>query len=465
MQPVVEPRSLQWIAEVCGGKPMPASECAIRRISTDSRTVQKDDLFVAIAGDRFDGHEFLAEVARKGAAAALAERRRCKATDPSLPIILVEDSRRALGQIATKYRRDFNIPIIAVGGSNGKTTTKELLGSVLRQKMRTLTSEASFNNDIGVPLTLLRLEATHEAAVLEVGTNHPGELGPLVELVQPRYGVIPSIGPEHLEFFGDLAGVAEEEGALARALPSHGKLFVNGDSPELDRLLRGTKAEIVRVGKGAANDWRIEEVLMDARGVAFTLIGPHPDFCGRYQVSLFGTHQALNVALVVTVGSELGLSRAEIQRGLSEVQPPKMRLQLIDLQGLRILDDTYNANEDSMRAALQTLRDFPCHGRRVAVLGDMAELGAHSESAHQAVGAAAATAGIDRLVAIGNMASSTAGSARAAGMNAVEIFADVAEAIPALRQWLRPGDLVLVKGSRAARLERVVEALRQQIVG
>ena len=171
-------------------------------------------------------------------------------------MIAVEDTRKALGQLAAQYRKDFVLPVVAVGGSNGKTTTKELVASVLKQELATLWSEASFNNDIGVPLTLLRLEKSHQAAVLEVGTNHPGELAPLVKMIQPNYGIITCVGREHLEFFGDLAGVAREEGWLAELLPADGKLFVNGDDEWTSRAVERTRAQVVRVGFAAGNDWR-----------------------------------------------------------------------------------------------------------------------------------------------------------------------------------------------------------------
>src|SRR5688572_26514011 len=211
----MEARTLKFIAEACGGELQNGSpETLTSNICTDSRLAKKADLFIALAGDKFDAHTFLPEVAGKNVAAVIAERTKVPAKFSDCAVILVENTRNALGQLASSYRADFDLPIIAVGGSNGKTTTKELIAAVLRQKFSTLWSEASFNNDIGVPLTLLRLEPHHEAAVFEVGTNHPGELAPLVAMIQPQFGVITSIGREHLEFFGDVNGVAAEEGWL-----------------------------------------------------------------------------------------------------------------------------------------------------------------------------------------------------------------------------------------------------------
>ena len=413
----------------------------MHRVCTDSRQVQAGDLFFALPGERFDGHDFLrASRGERGRSRSWLERRRVPADWSGCAMIAVEDTRQALGQLAAEYRKDFALPVVAVGGSNGKTTTKELLASVLRQKLATLWSEASFNNDIGVPLTLLRLEKSHQAAVLEAGTNHPGELAPLVKMIQPNYGVITCIGREHLEFFGDVAGVAREEGWLAELLPADGKLFVNGD----DEWTAGRSRAHARPGGAGGICARLTTgaraaVRLDKQGVTFQVDGPKADFAGEYRIHLLGRHQVVNALFAIAVGMELGLGRAEVARGLAECQPPKMRLQLWELDGVRVLDDAYNANADSMRAALQTLRELPCKGRRVAVLGDMAELGAHSEAAHEEVGRRAAELGIGQLFAVGKMAPVMARAARDAGLNRVFEFADVETAAAAVKSFVKSG--------------------------
>ncbi|HEY6168100.1 MAG TPA: UDP-N-acetylmuramoyl-tripeptide--D-alanyl-D-alanine ligase [Verrucomicrobiae bacterium] len=449
------------MADACGGQlHAGAPDAPVRRVCTDSRAVQAGDLFVAIKGERFDGHDFLPEAAKQGAAALVMGFSRAAAIPPGCGVVLVDDPRRALGQLAARYRRDFDLPVIAVAGSNGKTSTKELLAGLLAQNVPTLSSEASFNNDIGVPLTLLRLDKVHRAAVLEIGTNHPGELAPLIEMVQPRFGIIASIGREHLEFFGDLAGVAREEGTLAEMLPADGKLFVNGDSPMISEIARRSRAPVVHVGFHAGNEWRVWDLHLDAKGTRFTIESPSHAFDGEYRMKLLGSHQVTNAMLAIAVAAELGLSREQIATGLAAAQPAKMRLQLRAAPGgFHVLDDTYNANADSMLAALETLRDLPCTTRRVAVLGDMAELGEQSGPAHADVGRHVALAGVGRLFLIGRHAAVTAAAAREAGLDAVEILSDVDAALPAICAAVEPGDVVLVKASRAARLERVVEAL------
>ncbi|HEY1490159.1 MAG TPA: UDP-N-acetylmuramoyl-tripeptide--D-alanyl-D-alanine ligase, partial [Verrucomicrobiae bacterium] len=454
-------RNVEFILGACAGKLVAGKPgILITRVTTDSRAAQPGDLFVALAGERHDGHEFLREVIQKGVDAVMVETNKVPTDLPKCAVIVVENTRKALGQLAARYRSDFNLPVVAVGGSNGKTTTKELLASILRQKLATVWSEASFNNDIGVPLTLLRLENKHQAGVMEVGTNHPGELAPLLGMVQPRMGVITNIGREHLEFFNDLAGVAREEGTLAEQLPAGGVLFMNGDSEWTPQIVHRTRARAVRVGVGDKNDWRASNIRLANSSVAFRVESPRAEFSGDYRINLLGRHQVMNAMLAMAVGAEMGLSRAEIERGLTECQPPKMRMQLWESNGVRVLDDAYNANADSMLAALQTLQDMPCKGRRVAVLGDMAELGSHSEVAHTEVGRRAAEAGVGQLFAIGKMAPVMAKAARDAGLNRVFEFLDADAAASAVKSFVKPGDVVLLKASRVARLERVAETLR-----
>jgi UDP-N-acetylmuramoyl-tripeptide--D-alanyl-D-alanine ligase len=457
----VETRSLKFVAEACAAEIIGGpADAEIKAVSTDSRTAKAGDLFFAIRGEKFDGHDFIAEVAAKGVAAAVVEKSRVQDPKSKVTMLAVDDVRAALGKFAAAYRRQFDLPVIAVGGSNGKTTVKELLASVLRQKFSTLWSEASFNNDIGVPATLLRLEKSHQAAALEAGTNHPGELAPLVEMIAPRFGVITNIGREHLEFFGDVAGVAREEGWLAELLPADGTLFLNGDNEWSDEVAARTKAKVVRVGFGEKNDWCAKKIRLDKNGVTFQVAAPKAEFCGEHRVNLLGRHQVTNALLAAAAGEALGLDRAEIRDGLAECPPAKRRLNFWEAGGVRVLDDSYNANADSTIAALETLCGLPLQGRRVAVLGEMAELGAHSEAAHAEVGRRAAELQLGQLFAVGRMAAVTAKAARDAGLMRVFEFAEVGAAMNVVKSFLKPGDVVLLKASRASRLERIAEMLK-----
>ncbi|MGB8369205.1 MAG: UDP-N-acetylmuramoyl-tripeptide--D-alanyl-D-alanine ligase [Limisphaerales bacterium] len=459
----METRSLKFVADACAAELRRGSaETAVQRVGIDSRQAQPGDLFFAIKGERFDGHDFLNEVAAKGVAAVVVERKKAPAPLPGCAVLVVDDARAALGKFAAAYRREFDLPVIAVAGSNGKTTTKELIASALRQKLATVWSEASFNNDIGVPLTLLRLEKSHQAAVLEAGTNHPGELAPLVKMIRPKYGVLTNIGREHLDFFGDLAGVAQEEGWLAELLPADGRLFVNGDNEWTEPVIRRTRATVVRVGLGEKNDWQARSIRLDKNGVTFRVDAPKVEFSGEYRINLLGRHQVTNALFAVAVSEELGLGRPAVRDGLAECQPAKMRLQFWEVGGVCVLDDAYNANADSTLAALETLCDLPLQGRRVAVLGDMNELGAHSEAAHAEVGRRAAELGIGQMFAIGKMAPVTARAAREAGLNRVIEFADVEAAVKAVKDFLKAGDVVLLKASRSSHLERIAGTLKSE---
>ena len=454
---------MKFVAEACAAELKRGSgEAAIQRICTDSRQARAGDLFFAIKGERFDGHDFLDEVAARGVTAVAVEREKNPMPPPKCSVLIVDEARAALGRLAAAYRREFDLPVIAVGGSNGKTTVKELIASVLRQKLTTLWSEASFNNDIGVPLTLLRLEKSHQVAVLEAGTNHPGELAPLVKMIQPKYGVVTNIAREHLEFFGDVAGVAQEEGWLAELLPADGRLFVNGDNEWTGEIVRRTRAMVVRVGLGEKNDWRAKGIRLDKNGATFRVEAPKAGFSGEYRINLLGRHQVVNALFAVAVSEELGLGRPAVRDGLAECQPAKMRMQFWEAGGVRVLDDAYNANADSMVAALETLCALPLQGRRVAVLGDMAELGAQSEAAHAEVGRRAAELGIGQLFVIGRMAPVMAAAARAAGLSRVIEFKDVEAARNAVKTFLKAGDVVLLKASRALRLERIAETLKSE---
>ena len=459
----MQAQNLKTIAEWSHGRLLNASPALVATgISTDSRAVRSGELFVALSGDKFDGHDFLVDVCAKGAVAALVEQQRIAALPPELPGIVVDNSRHAMGRIALNYRNLFRFAAIAIGGSNGKTSTKELVAAVLAQQLTTVWSPASFNNDIGVPLTVLQLGPQHDAGIFEVGTNHPGELRPLIEMIRPNIGIITSIGREHLEYFGDLDGVLHEEGTLAELLPPGGLLILDGDGYGADSLVRRSAARVIRVGLGAGNDWRIRITEMGPNGSRFEVENELPEYSGEYHIKLLGSHQVVNATYAIVVGKELGLGRADIQRGLASCSGAKMRLQPRKIDDFLVLDDAYNANADSMRAALDTLQVFPCKGRRIAVLGDMGELGESSIAAHEEVGRHAAKNGVDYLVTVGKSSGIMASAARTAGLREVLDLAEVEKVGPAMTEIVRPGDVVLVKASRSTRLERVIDYLSER---
>ncbi len=457
----METRPLRYFAEACEGEVRGADPClAVARVCTDSRELQAGDLFVALVGERFDGHRFVGEAVARGAVAAVVARREADRF-PGLPLVVVPEPRRALSRMAGQYRSEFRIPLIAVAGSNGKTTTKELLGALLSGCFETHRSRESFNNDIGVPVTLLGLDPRHVAAVVEVGTNHPGELAPLLRLARPRIGVLTHIGEEHLEYFGSLAGVVEEEGWVADLLPPDGLLVLPGDQPWSDAIIARTRARVIRTGTGPRSDWQIVSVETDADGTTFEVRCPRAELSGEYRINLFGQHQVSNAVLALAVAAEFGLGRDELRRGLAACSAAKWRMNRWEFEGVEVIEDCYNSNPDSMLAALESLRAFPCVGRRVAVVGAMAELGVHTVRAHERIGRRAAELGLDRLIGVGEAASLSVESAVDAGMKQAVAVDGVETAATFLRAYLRPGDCLLIKASRSARLERLGTLLRE----
>ena len=446
-------RPLQFVRDTCGGEPHGwETSATFRRVCTDTRQLQPGDLFLALRGENFNGNQFARQALEAGAVAVVLD----EPTAGAQPCLVVPDCRQALGQLGAAHRRQFDLPVFAIAGSNGKTSTKAMLASILREQFETLHSEASFNNDIGVPATLLRLEPRHQAAVIEIGTNHPGELAPLVEMAAPRFGLLTGIGREHLEHFGDLEGVAREEGWLAELLPAGGKLFLNGDGDWVPAMVNRCRASVATIGLDAGNDWRVTNLRVNKDGTRFVVHAPDAVFDGEYHTPLLGAHQAANAVLAIAAAEELKMDRATIVRGLAASPVPKMRLQWSERGGVRWLNDAYNANADSVRAALATLASLQVEGEKYVVLGDMAELGEHAEAAHREAGSEAAGT-VNGLIAVGAMADITAAAARDAGLAQVSAVANAAAAAEVLRDWLQPGDLVLLKASRAARLEQLEE--------
>lgn len=463
----MQQRSLKYFVEACGGVLLDGNpETTATGLSADSRSIRAGEVFIAIPGERFDGHDFVGDAFKKGAVAAIVEhswlKRRGQQT-AKLPrgcYIAVENTRRALARIASRYRAEFDIPVIAVCGSNGKTTTKEIIASVLAVKFKVLKSQASFNNDIGVPFTLLNLDSAHEVSVVEAGTNHPGELKPLLEVIKPKYGALTSIGREHLGFFKTMDGVVEEEGQLAASLPADGKLFIHVNNEWAEKVLPRSRAPVITIGSGGTHNWRANVLRSSLNSVRFIVESFLSDYNGEYEIPLSGKHQAMNALIAIAVGAEFGLSKTQIQQGLSAVSQPRMRMQIENWNGVWILNDAYNANPDSMTAALAWLSELECEGKKIAVLGDMAELGEHAESAHAEIGKIAAGLKIDRIIAVGAFASFILRGAETVRSGKVEIFEKTEDAANRVKQICGRGDIILVKASRSARLEQVVDLLK-----
>lgn len=460
----MDPLSLSFIASATGGElwNVEATDMATG-LSTDSRSLSRGDLFVALVGERHDAHGFLTPEMGRVASACMVERGRLGEELSGLPLIQVENSRAALGRLGSQYRGSFNLPVVCVTGSNGKTSTKRFLQTVLSARYQVCASPASFNNDIGVPLSLMNLEAQSTAGVFEVGTNHPGEIKPLVEMVKPNIGVMTSLGRSHMEFFGSVEAIADEKGWLAELLPAEGLFVVNGDMPHLERVLERVRARVVKVGFGEGNDWIVRSEGIGTGGMDFSVAAPAFDGACRFHLPVIGRHHLINATLAMAVGSELGLTPDELVRMTAQCEPAPMRADWESHGGVVVFDDTYNANADSMIAALQTLKDYPLTGARWAVVGDMGELGEFSAAGHREVGQIAAELGIDHVVGVGEWAGEVCAAARKGGVSSTYSFTEAGDVLPWLEPQLTSGDGILLKASRSTGLEGLAATLRSQL--
>lgn len=452
----MDPLSLRQIAEFAQGSLSVRDEgLIVSRVSTDSRTLQPGDLFVPLRGENFDGHKFVEQAGERGAMGAMVEAN-WKGTAPkTFALIRVPDTLAGYQKLAANYRRSLPLKVIVITGSNGKTSTKDFLAATLSRRFRVTKTEGNFNNHVGLPQTILAARSHDEIAVWEIGMNHPGEIAALTNIAAPDAAIITNIGVAHIEFMGSREAIAAEKGALAEAVGAEGTVILNADDQFSQGIAERTRAKVVFAGieNGSV---RAIEVSQSPTGCEFTILeGAHR--C-RAQLPVPGIHMVQNAILAVAAGRAFGLSLEDCAAGLASAPLTKARLQIREINGIQFIDDSYNANPDSMKAALRTLVELDADGRRVAVLGGMSELGEESERGHREVGEAAAAFGIDELIAVGATGAAIARAARKAGLERSVSVDGAEEAAGLLEQTASPGDLILVKGSRSARMERVLEA-------
>jgi UDP-N-acetylmuramoyl-tripeptide--D-alanyl-D-alanine ligase len=451
----VKERSLAEIAVDVDGRVV-GPDARVHGVATDSRDVHAGELFVALTGERVDGHAYLDLARENGATAAMVERE-----TPGLPALLVEDTRRALLQLATAERERMDAVIVGVTGSTGKTSVKDLTASVLASRLRVAASPRSFNTEVGVPVTLLNAATDAEAVVVEMGSRGPGHIAALCDVARPRVGVITNVGPAHMEMFGSLQAVSDAKAELVESLPSEGIAVLNADDPIVNGFRERTKAQAVRFGLAAGADVTAEDVALDRLGrAAFTVRAPGGT--DRVELPVVGEHMVSNALAAVAVGTSLGLSVAECAAGLKEARLSPWRMETVEVPGgIRVLNDAYNANPVSMAAALKALRWMAQDGRSIAVLGEMAELGEAAMHEHERVGELVARLGIDHLIVVGNRAAAIAVGAEREGVEPERIVRveAVEDAVRSVRELAREGDVVLLKGSRVAGLETIAEAL------
>lgn len=457
-------QDIQQVRLAVGGRWLgaaPAGPVPIAAVCTDTRKMEPNSLFIALHGENFNGHKFLAQAAAGGAVAALVDE--VPADSPAgLRLIHVADTRKAMGKLARFVRQQMQARVVAVAGSNGKTSTKNLIHSALLGRLWGTASPKSFNNDIGVPLAIFPAEPTQDYLVLEMGTNHPGEIRVLTDMALPDIAVITNCGPEHLEFLGDLMGVRRENASIIHGLNPKGLLIINGDDPDLVEATAGYSGKRITFGFKPTNDLFATDVECNESGVRFRLNN------GRHQVfvPLLGRHTAANALAAIAVARRLGLSEDEIIDNLSRAKGPEMRLQLDKVNGITVVNDAYNANPASMRAAMETavtLRPAMNAGRLVAVVGDMLELGEASDRFHREVGTFAASCRFDMLACVGAKGALIADAAEHAGIDPSRVrrYADSQTAGPELAHLVRPGDVVLIKASRGTKLEVVAQSIAQ----
>jgi UDP-N-acetylmuramoyl-tripeptide--D-alanyl-D-alanine ligase len=452
--------SIFQITELAGAKlEQGDGQSSVERISTDSRTIKKGELFVALRGENFDGHKFVEATAKAGATGAIVDLNWNGKVPAKFAIIRAENTLIAYQNIAANYRKSLPLKVLAITGSNGKTSTKDFAASVLGRKFRVTKTQGNFNNHVGLPRTILEATSQDEVAVWEIGMNHPGEVAPLANIAAPDAAIITNVGVAHIEFMGTREAIAKEKGALAKAVGASGTVILNADDSFSKDIAGRTSARVLFAGTKEGTIHAID-IQQSADGSEFTILeGAHQ--C-RAQLPVPGLHMVQNALLAVAAGRAFGLSLEEAAAGLASAPLTKARLQIKEINGVQFLDDSYNANPDSMKAALQTLVELDSDGKRIAVLGEMRELGQETQRGHEEVGEAAAAFGIDQLIGIGEMGAVISRAAEKAGLEKSQAVGSTSEAAELLLGIAAVGDLVLIKGSRLARTEDVIEAFAKQ---
>ena len=455
--------TLGWIATKIGGVLSTASvdELPVTNVSTDTRDIDSNDLFIALIGDNFDGHEYCLQALKKGACAIVVS----KAVNTPLPTILVADTRIALGRLAAAVKAEVAPKTIGITGSSGKTTVKEMCASILNRLGKTHATKGNFNNDIGVPLTLLDLKKEHEFAVIEMGANHQNEIDYTVNLVEPDVVTIINAAPSHLEGFGSLFGVARAKSEIFAGLTTEGTSVLNVDSPFYEFWLgkQGHHKVVSFSPESTRGDFHAMNPSLNSEGCGeFELHTPDGKAALRLRVP--GMHNIGNAVLAAALCSQVGASLEDIQAGLFALQALKGRLTIVQAgPSVRLLDDSYNANVASTKAAIDTLCAFK--GRRVLVFGDMGELGDNAESYHREIGDYAKDTGVDALISLGQLSRETSAQMGDQGFHA----ASVAEAIEQIKHLFAIATEanmlplnILIKGSRSSRMERIIQALQAE---
>ncbi len=434
----------------------------IENVSIDTRHLKKESLFFALKGERYDAHDFLEQAAAAGAAGIVVARHPGFTLPSDLAILKVPDSKEALQKLARYNRQNCPALIIGITGSAGKTTTKDILATLLAEKLVTLKTNGNLNNEIGLPLTLLELNPSHQVGVVEMAMRGPGEIDFLCRLANPDGAIITNIGLAHLERLGSQDNLARAKGEILDHITQNGFAVLNGESPYIYREARRTPGKVLFFALRGAADILAFNLKTVKKGIRFTMrINDHETTETEIYLPLPGRHNVFNALAAIGAAKILGFSLTEIQAGLAKVTISKMRLEIYEQNGLTIINDTYNANPNSVLAALEVLNDVAGQNPKIAVLGDMLELGSYAFEGHRKTGRAAAASNIQHLVTVGELALQIAVGASAAGMPKKSIFTclDNDEAVSCLRKILVPGSTVLIKGSRLLKMEDIANKI------
>ncbi len=430
----------------------------ILNISTDSRKIKDGDLFIPIVGEKFDGHEFIHNSYNLGAVASLTQR--SEVSNGNNVLIKVDDTLKALRDIAIWYRSKFNIPFIAVTGSVGKTSTKDMVATVLSQERNTLKTQGNFNNEIGLPLTIFRLDSSHEAAVIEMGMSGFGEISRLTSIVQPNIALITNIGLSHIEKLGSRQNILKAKMEIIEGLQKDGTLVLNGD----DHLLFGMKDllefKTVFYGMEEGMDYQAYNIKsMGENGTYFEITIRNEEY--KIHIPVPGIHNVYNSLAAIAVGNELKISMEQIIKGISQFTADKMRLNVMSAKGLKIINDTYNASPSSMKAAIDVLKEIGAGKRKIAVLGDMLEMGEWAGKAHIEIGEYLIAQNIDYIFTVGEHGRNIAKGAQnsTTNINSILAFDNNDEVITVLKDFIKENDIILVKGSRGMKMEEIVNQL------
>lgn len=458
-------RTFGQIASMAGGKGTDPSfdPLEIQGVSTDTRTIQRGNLFVPLVGDRYDGHDYVANALEKGAAAVLWQESHRLPPPEGVPVILVQDTLVALQELARSYRSELNVRVIGITGSNGKTTTKDMTASVLGTTYRVHKTKGNLNNHIGLPLTLLQLDEQTEMAVIEMGMSGRGEIEFLSRLARPEAAIITNIGESHLLQLGSREEIARAKTEILSGLQPGGLFVYNGDEPLIEQVLPETpQPEALlryRFGSEESNDLYPLGIMADPEGTYFKT---NLQGSASYYIPLLGHHNVINALAAIAVSKYMGVQDHDIASGLRNLEITGMRIEKVKAKsGAVFLNDAYNASPTSMRAAIGLLEDLPGYNRKLAVLGDMLELGPKEEQFHREIGALLDPQTVDKVYAYGPLAKHIASEAsKKLPAGRVKWFADKQQMIDALASEVKEGDLVLVKGSRGMRLEEVVQVLK-----